>query len=198
MPSPKLRIRQTDDLDQIQELDTPLLGGLDDLLNRCTWWLAEALIEGVWTPVGYAGLEITDGGKYAFLSRAGVVPLARGQGIQRKLIRVRERYARAHGCTHCYTYVVWYNTASMTSLVRAGYHPYTWEREGDGRFIHLHKKLDTKRRARARSLHHDVLELGSRTEQGLRITEGERAQALREGSQAPSGEGGLDVDAQAA
>ena len=115
--------------------------GLADVLQRSVWWLAEALVEDAWTPVGYAGAELTNDGQYMFLSRAGVVPLARGHGLQVRLIRARERWARAHGCSHAWTYTHWANTRSQASLARQGYTPYTYEIADDTRFLHFRKDL---------------------------------------------------------
>ena len=142
---PSIRIRQSDDLELIQGLDRPLFGqGLGCLLEDCTWWVAEVLQDGSWEPVGYCGAHATDGGKYAFLARAGVVPAARGAGLQRRLIRVRTRWAKAHGMEGAWSYVFWSNLASQRSLLREGFLPYNVERADECRFIHFKKSFLTK------------------------------------------------------
>ena len=56
----------------------------------------------------------------AYLARAGVLPAWRGQGLQRRLIGLRERYARKQG-------FVWMisdttdNVPSSNNLIKAGY-----------------------------------------------------------------------------
>jgi RimJ/RimL family protein N-acetyltransferase len=139
----QLRIKQTDDLELISELDCQLfehegLKGDDALLNDSVWWVAEAFMDDEWQPVGYAGLEVTDAGKKAFLSRAGVLPIARGQQLQQRLIRARVAYARRQGVERVWTYTHWANIRSQRSLVRAGLLPYYYERQADGDQGHIH------------------------------------------------------------
>ncbi len=142
----KIRIRESSDLDELEEinnLNNALFPGaaLGPLLDSSTWWLAEYDAEGVWTACGYAGAELTNEGQYCFLSRAGVLRMARGRGLQKRLIYVREAWARKHGATHAWTYVFWSNLASMRNLVSWGYVPYTVDIENDSRFVFLKKKL---------------------------------------------------------
>lgn len=139
-----IRIRPTDDLDEIQELDRKVfpydvvIQGphlLDSL-----WWVAEADGE----PLGYAGLHISewrDGLTKGFLVRAGVLPEARGRHLQRRLIRVRVAAARRLGCARVYSYVSVGNIASLRSLIRCGLLPYYTERPGAVTFVHLEKLL---------------------------------------------------------
>lgn len=60
-----------------------------------------------------------------FLARSGVVPAARGKGLQVRLIAARVRGAKARGATICYTYTLPSNPASSRSLITAGFRPYT-------------------------------------------------------------------------
>lgn len=135
-------VRQTDDLDQIVELDRVCFP-LDKVISGVTledsiWWLAT--VDGA--PVGYAGLYPmpTEGNK-AFLSRAGVVLEARGHRLQQKLIRVRTAYAKRLGFDRVYTYVVTSGVPSMRSLVRCGFVPYHYSLEDEGAFLYLEKVL---------------------------------------------------------
>lgn len=66
--------------------------------------------------------ESTPGGVY--LCRAGVLPEYRGRGLQRRLVRVRERWARAHGYTACVT-DTYRNPASSNNLIACGYRLWT-------------------------------------------------------------------------
>lgn len=68
-------------------------------------------------------LSATDAGT-AFLSRCGVLPSHRGQGLQKRLIKARERAARNAGATHILTYTVTWNAHSMNSLFSCGYRAY--------------------------------------------------------------------------
>lgn len=88
--------------------------------------------EGVWwiayhrrTPVGFAclvpSLQIPDG---VYLSRAGVVPYARGHGIQRRLVRARLAWAKREG----YNWAVSDTTdngPSANNLIACGFRLYT-------------------------------------------------------------------------
>lgn len=114
-----IRISQTDDLDAIREMDQVCFRG-EDLpdLDDAIWWIAH---EGP-TELGYAGGVVdTDIHVDFFLNRAGVLPEARGHGLQRRLINARMRYARAHGMRSCYTYTVPFNVASSNNLIKCGF-----------------------------------------------------------------------------
>ena len=114
---PLVKISQTDDLETIQALDRTVFHG-EELphLEEATWWVATE--DG--HEVAYAGgVQDTDG--YFFLCRAGVLPEARGQGLQRRLIRVRVQFAQRNAMRSCYTYTVPHNTASSNNLIRCGF-----------------------------------------------------------------------------
>lgn len=137
------RLRRTDDIEIIHELDrqcfnaqTPAID--EDDLNDATWWLVEASVEGDWVPVGYGGVQPAPKG--ACLTRAGVLKAHRGAGLQKRLIRVRVAWAKAHGYARCYTYVWAGNLASMRSLIRQQFVPYYWER-GEVTFIYFERKF---------------------------------------------------------
>ena len=57
---------------------------------------------------------------YGYLARSGVLKKYRGNGLQRRLIRVRERYARKLGWKGCVTDTT-ANPASANSLIHEGY-----------------------------------------------------------------------------
>lgn len=114
---------------------------LEDLDHRCfpdeapyekvgpnlTWWV-------VWNdkdkPVGFAGSMLWTPDNAVFLCRAGVVPRARGRGLQRRLIRARLKHAREIKASGAMTYTSTDNIASMTNLIRCGFLPwvpgYAW------------------------------------------------------------------------
>ena len=58
------------------------------------------------------------------LTRCGVRPDARGRGLQRALVRARERFARSRGGAACVTYVEPSNFASANNLIACGYRVY--------------------------------------------------------------------------
>lgn len=75
-------------------------------------------------PICYASLKLVDGGAAAFLSRCGVLDSHRGLGLQKRLIRARERAAKALGATALITYTVTANPASINSLISCGFKAY--------------------------------------------------------------------------
>jgi predicted acetyltransferase len=105
------------------------------------WWVAWDGTQ----PVGFGGLRpctLAENRGLAFLCRAGVVPSHRGRGLQKQLIRLRERAARALGLKELVTYCVPSNSASLNSLIACGfkfYNPATkW---GGATAVYLHKEL---------------------------------------------------------
>jgi GNAT superfamily N-acetyltransferase len=82
------------------------------------WWLVHSE-DGV--PVAFAGLVPSQRwSDCGYLCRAGVLPAHRGQGIQKKLIRVRIRQARALGWNWLIT-DTHDNPASANSLIARGF-----------------------------------------------------------------------------
>src|SRR5690606_22351986 len=81
-------------------------------------------------PVGFCSAGISmltdeDGNRcYAFLSRAGVLPEARGHKLQRRMIKVREKWAKDQGLKGASTYVANWNTRSLINLLKSGYQIY--------------------------------------------------------------------------
>jgi len=92
------------------------------------WWIGWVDKE----PAAYAGLRLLPGG-LAFLSRAGVLPPARGKGLQRRLIRVRLAAARRAGLETAFTYTVADNVPSMNNLIAEGFRTYEPEWAWAGR-----------------------------------------------------------------
>lgn len=105
------------------------------------WWVME--LDG--RPIAFAGLHPSS--KYSgvgYLCRAGVVADHRGKGIQKQLVRVRERKAKALGWSHLMTDTC-NNPASANSLIACGFQTFTpsipW---GGDEVIYWRKRL-TKR-----------------------------------------------------
>ena len=91
-------------------------------LPRGYWWLVYATDSLMpQQPIAFCGLTealATPGTGY--LKRAGVLKPYRGQGLQRRLITVRERKARKLGLTTMLTDTT-DNPPSANSLIKAGY-----------------------------------------------------------------------------
>lgn len=102
-------------------------------------WLAEVF--GI--PVAFASIRETRTDKCCvFLSRSGVLPEARGQGLQKRLIQVRLNWAIRRGYKEVVSYVGHANSASIISLLKSGlviYEPeYKWAGSG---FLYFHGSL---------------------------------------------------------
>ena len=104
-----------DKLSRLQKICLPYDQPIDT--NFGSWWIASE--DGV--DIGFAGLvrtvSWTDCG---YLCRAGVVPTARGQGLQKKFINVRVRQAKALGWNWVVTDTR-LNPASANSLISCGF-----------------------------------------------------------------------------
>jgi len=104
----------------------------DKAYEGTAWWLAE--YDG--RAVGMAGIRypIAEAEGAAWLCRAAVIKTHRGNGIQKRLLRAREAYARKQGATEIWTYTSTDNSASSNSLISAGFRlwvPTRWEIPGD-------------------------------------------------------------------
>ena len=71
-----------------------------------------------WKPVDH------DGAAAGFHYRAGVLPVYRGHGLQRRMIRLREEHMRAAHFAVAVTYTDADAAASMRNLIAEGYRPY--------------------------------------------------------------------------
>lgn len=81
------------------------------------WWL----VYHAGDAVAFAGCVPSSYGKgYAYHKRSGVLPLHRGHGLQRRLISIRERWARKEGF-HTIVTDTCANTPSSNNLIRSGY-----------------------------------------------------------------------------
>lgn len=114
-----LRSRDTFLLTTLQQTCLPSDHPLDP--SQGDWWV-------VWEgkePVGFASLKPTAADPtWGYLARAGVVPAARGNGLQKRLIVVRESRARKLGMTTMVTDTANFNVASSNSLISRGYRLY--------------------------------------------------------------------------
>jgi GNAT superfamily N-acetyltransferase len=86
--------------------------------NEGFWWIA---YQGG-NPVAFCSLKELSGG-LCYLSRSGVLPHARGQGIQKRMIRTRLRFAKRIGAVEVCTDTS-HNPASANSLIAEGFRMY--------------------------------------------------------------------------
>lgn len=82
------------------------------------WWVVEDHTGG---SVAFGGLRTSKDELGAYLCRSGVHPLVRGQGLQRKLIKARETWARKQGLKFLTTDTVFGNYHSANNLIASGF-----------------------------------------------------------------------------
>ena len=118
-----IRLRQTDDVEEIRALNALSFPNDKWIGDDHTFWVATS-DDG--TSAGYCSAVFRPEGGYVFLSRAAVFPWAEGQGLQRRMIRTRVRWAKTlQGCNRVITYTSLKNYQSMVNLLRCGFRFYT-------------------------------------------------------------------------
>lgn len=93
-------------------------------VGRRVWWLAFHSGE----PVGYCALDFGETPGFGYMARAGVLVNHRGNRLQPRMIRARERKARLLGLTNMVTDTAYFNVRSSNNLIRAGYQLYKPEK----------------------------------------------------------------------
>jgi GNAT superfamily N-acetyltransferase len=115
------RVKLTEgNIELLNALDRTCFPG-DDLYGKqgAEWWVGyDDAVVGC-----FAGLKNV-GHSTGFLCRAGVLKEARGKGLHRRLIRIRETRARETGLEWMITYVAPYNLKSANNLIACGYKLY--------------------------------------------------------------------------
>ena len=105
-----------DNLDKELFYDSPLFQ------KRGSWWWIAYDGE---KPVAFAGLTPYPANKTMFLSRCGVLKSHRGLGLQRKLIKKREKLSIKEGYKRIITYTSYDNVLSANNVIKCGYQLYT-------------------------------------------------------------------------
>lgn len=106
------------------------------------WWWAAHQDDKL---VGFAGAK-DDGNGRLFLGLCGVIPEARGQGIHKQFIEIREKFAKNRSYREILTYVDLGNNRSANNFIKAGFE-LTWPwRPGHkmGDFLFLRKAVPLK------------------------------------------------------
>lgn len=114
--SGKFLIRKSEDKELVKRLHSELFSDAwEDFTAMWVVWNEAGI------PVGFACAKWIAKEKSVFLARAGVKKIARGNGIQRRLIRVRERWAKAVGAKAVITYTLYENHSSTVNLIKSNY-----------------------------------------------------------------------------
>lgn len=123
-----IRLHRTENVRAILALDAkifPTDDPVDVWDKRAVWWIAPG--------AAYCGIRPTAREGLAFLLRAGVVEAYRGQGLQRRMIRTRLRWARTAGFVEVCTYTIPTNPWSSNNLIACGFRlydpPHRWAGE---------------------------------------------------------------------
>lgn len=107
-------------------------------LQHTYWWL---VFDGH-VPIAFAGL--CTNGNTGFVVRVGVLPLIRGAGIQRRLIRVMDKLARGLGLAENITYTDSIGVdgiVSSNNFIRCGYRLFKPETNEDPGWLWWKKDL---------------------------------------------------------
>ena len=86
--------------------------GLDDTVSWVIWFEKK--------PVGFCLLNISES-EYGYYTRAGVYSRHWGQGLHKRMILVREKFARLYGYKLIVTYTSMENIQSISNLQKRGY-----------------------------------------------------------------------------
>lgn len=104
-----------DQVEAIEVQDRVRFPGADPPKRGTVWWVL-----GGDAAQGYCGARATVADRVD-LERVYVAPALRGRGLQRRAIRVRERWGRDQGARVAKTYTWTGNIGSMRSLIAMGY-----------------------------------------------------------------------------
>lgn len=98
-------------------------------------------------PVCFAGLTVYNNGRdqCGYLIRGGVQPSYRGQNLQMRLIKTREKEAKKLGLKELVTYTVLDNLPSSNNLIKCGFRLYSPSEQWGGDANYWLKKIKKKK-----------------------------------------------------
>jgi len=133
-----MHLRKTNKLDDILILNAIIFPEDDlDVSKKTFHWIAK---EGS-MPIGFCSAKDI-GYRILYLTRAGVLKEHRGNGIQKRFIKARERFAKRNNFKKIITYTLKDNYQSIASLIKSGYLLYKPEYDYAGpEFVYLIKEL---------------------------------------------------------
>jgi hypothetical protein len=140
------RIQKSDDLETVRELHKLAFPSDPWPGDDHEFWLVYDDGTDPQTFVGFASAIYLEDLKCVFLSRAAITQAASARGLQRRLIRVRTRWARSiSGCQFAWTYCERWNYACLFNLLRCRFRAATRHRWGTAWHI-LWTPLTNKKR----------------------------------------------------
>ena len=115
----KCTLRRTEDLDEIKDLHKLAFAADHWPGDDHEFWIAKNPIG---RPVGFCSALYFPEHKGIYLSRAAVALEARGEGLQRRMVRARLNWAkRETGAVGAWTFVKTDNQESLINLLRCGF-----------------------------------------------------------------------------
>ncbi len=117
-------IRRSKDLHFAMKMHRMLIGTdpYKDLNIESNVWYAKRRIHSD-LPIAYATSLDNEEGGWSYLNSCGVLAIARGHGLQKRLIRARVQHANRLGLTPI-TYTLASNSYSVNNLVDCGFRAY--------------------------------------------------------------------------
>ncbi len=122
-----------DEIEWIEVLDRARFPGADTPGRGTVYWILDHD-----AGRGYCAARLTPEG--AYMERSYVGPALRGKRLQRHMIRVRCRWARAQGAKRVTTYTWSGNVGSMRNLIACGFT--IADRSWDGQRVWIHWARD--------------------------------------------------------
>lgn len=98
-------------------------------------------------PVGFCTVNLGSS-NIAFMSRAGLMNKATGKGLHKRMVRIREKYAKSKGYDIFISYVKHDNIISAINLEKCGYRLYLPEwRYGGDTVLYFMKQIKSNKEA---------------------------------------------------
>lgn len=132
-----IRLRIAEDLEEVREMHAQAFTGVAFPGVDHTFWIATDGDK----RVGFCSAVYRPERGYVYLSSAAVTLAARGQGLQRRMIRTRVTWARKQGASRVITYTVLKNYDSMCNLLKCGFRFYSPETAYVGNDAHYFEKV---------------------------------------------------------
>lgn len=117
----KFRFKRSRDRELLERLHKESFPGDEEPDWKGVWWVVFAE-DG--EAAGFCGVNVFRKENMLFITRTGVSPDYRGWGLQKRMFRVIERFARKHGFDTLISYTITENPVSSNNFIQAGYRLY--------------------------------------------------------------------------
>ena len=113
----KYTLSRTENMPLIKALHTICMPDDEFDLKGQLW----VCYDGKQSPVAFCAARKLKGEPGVFFNRSGVLPSANGEGLQRRMIHARLRWAKEIGAKYALTYTMDHNHASIVNLLKCGF-----------------------------------------------------------------------------